>query len=538
MRQKNGKKKFILLLAALLLTACQSKNGSGGLKNSFQEAVREYVEQVSEEDAQNNLSGSPDGSGNPSPAPQAPSLEVKVNTEYMSDFDDGLHLCQSQYDTLEINGQDYPELARALETYNADTAKSITDTYNELDASAKEIARNGSFTGPNSCSEDIFLCRADSVAFSFLSQYSDYSGGAHGSYYYSGHNYRTDTGEALKLEDVVTDLSRLPDLITEKLIAHYSRDAFFGGFEDTVTESIIPANPDYPASAEWLLKPTGLTFYYSPYELGPYASGSQNVTLFFAEYPDLFQEPYSAELEQFAVSLMPYEEAYLDVNGDKIPEQISISASREFTDSNELAVSLSGQSVSNRFEGSLDGAYIVKTSDNRYYLYADTTGYNDYQMIYVYNLTGNSLYYVGEMSGGFSDICLTNPEHFKIADYVHALSSYGAYKYYHVGNNGMPESDEESYTIELFQDDSERHLTTKIPVSVWMISEDGTVDAEPTQIPAGTVLYFRKTDVDSYVEMELQDDRHCQVRFEFQDWQRTIGGIDENDCFDGIAYAG
>lgn len=132
------------------------------------------------------------------------------------------------------------------------------------------------------------------------------------------------------------------------------------------------------------------------------------------------------------------------------------------------------------------------------------------------------------------------PGHFKLISHLDVLSTYSGYKYYHVGNDGLPEPDDKAYTIILYtyENEPEHSLTAKIPVPVWIIQADGSTAAAPEQLPAGTRFYFRKTDGRSYVEMELEDGRHCQVRVDISSWPRTVNGVDENDCFDGIMYAG
>ena len=67
---------------------------------------------------------------------------------------------------------------------------------------------------------------------------------------------------------------------------------------------------------------------------------------------------------------------------------------------------------------------------------------------------------------------------------------------------------------------------------------DGGMRRNEEILPAGTRFYPCRTDGSSFVEMELEDGRKCDILLEMEDYFSKINGMDEWDCFDGLAYAG
>ena len=89
-------------------------------------------------------------------------------------------------------------------------------------------------------------------------------------------------------------------------------------------------------------------------------------------------------------------------------------------------------------------------------------------------------------------------------------------------------SQEEEYVLTY-----EVEVTTKIPVAVFahpMLSWE--------ELPAGTVVYPVATDGFSYVDVKLEDGRKCRIEVDMSEWPKLINGIPEEECFDGILYAG
>jgi len=156
--------------------------------------------------------------------------------------------------------------------------------------------------------------RADSAVVSLLSFHTAYTGGAHGNYGFSGETYDTQTGKLLTLDDVITDTSRLPALIEEKLKADYADVEFFR------EPDIEQHHKEYTPS--WTLDANGITFYYGPYAFASYADGAQAVTLTYAEFPDLFYDKYKTAAKNYGIQLHKMCPFLHDIDGDGKAERL------------------------------------------------------------------------------------------------------------------------------------------------------------------------------------------------------------------------
>ena len=238
-----------------------------------------------------------------------------------------------------------------------------------------------------------------------------------------------------------------------------------------------------------------------------------------------------------------YASQYADINGDGEPEEIHVNLYEPqpgYEDS-QIHVYVNGKDTAcyTGTQSWFDSASLMKTEDGDFYLYIDVSEIDSVDRIFVFSFSGGGAIHEGEYQGGLEGF-ITDPGRFKVFSHLDVLGTHSGYKYYHVGNDGLPEPDDKTYTIVRYQygDEPEPCLTSKVPVAVWFVGRDGRVEEEPQELPAGTRFYFCRTDNRSYVEMELEDGRRCQVRVDLSSWPRTVNGMEENECFDGIMYAG
>ena len=148
-----------------------------------------------------------------------------------------------------------------------------------------------------------------------------------------------------------------------------------------------------------------------------------------------------------------------------------------------------------------------------------------------------------------------NPEEFYLSSRLDTLSTYNGTKKYHVGEDGLPVTEDEAYVVDV---NFMLKAKADVPCEVW--KEDGTVMDENAVIPAGTFFrivsatedeiwgvkaidyvpdseeydlnYFMVNDDTTYDTDVLY---HIQVDREYGD---TIGGRDVWELLDGLMYAG
>lgn len=104
---------------------------------------------------------------------------------------------------------------------------------------------------------------------------SGYTGGAHGMYATSAHNYSLSGGYELRLSDLFTpsQLSGLDSLIRNRLYDRYGVSSDEGLTEQGFFPEYIGPTENFAVTED------GITFYYNPYDIGCYALGDVSVDI-------------------------------------------------------------------------------------------------------------------------------------------------------------------------------------------------------------------------------------------------------------------
>lgn len=122
---------------------------------------------------------------------------------------------------------------------------------------------------------------------SILLNHYEYTGGAHGNYYFYGININTKEGKILQITDFIQPdkLVVLSHLCEEKIMDMYEANSLLdaGLFED---ELILTEDQDFFITANTLV------LQFDPYEIGPYVMGSIEVEFSFGELNELLKTDY------------------------------------------------------------------------------------------------------------------------------------------------------------------------------------------------------------------------------------------------------
>ena len=63
--------------------------------------------------------------------------------------------------------------------------------------------------------------------------------------------------------------------------------------------------------------------------------------------------------------------------------------------------------------------------------------------------------------------------------------------------------------------------------------------SERVEIPAGEELILYRTDNSSYVDMKRADGSICRLEVDLsRGWPQKVNGMDAEECFDGMMFAG
>ena len=378
-------------------------------------------------------------------------LDLKKQLDGLYDWEDADLLVQSEFSHVTLwhdGAAKYPELAQTLDQTAAMVTRSMEDEYDNLCVSVREdLPWAEEYTETWVSTLDIQVRRADSVVLSLLSDSrSDYGliedyRGMHGT------NYDTQTGQVLALDDVVKDINQnLAEAVIKELNSHM----WAGNFDYRAAVEGYFANTPHDGIS-WTLDYNGVTFYFADGELTEPGNGRQTATVSFAEYPQLFEEKYTAVPESYMVEL-PMDSSFftdLDNNGDL--EELNVTGwySTDVGSYAKFGIYSDSSGSFHYEECFADGfhPYYVKTADGNHFLYLfceqnEGSGPVPMMLLIVFDVSGGRVDRVGEMNAapGFIPPNIyrvpTDPNCIWLDDFDSMAQDMTAHS---VGSTGLPE---------------------------------------------------------------------------------------------------
>ena len=448
----------------------------------------------------------------------------------------------------------FPELSRALTKNIEARRQKLYDNYLNLIPMAEEFYPDfAEYFTEFEAKEEAMIRRADSNVLSVLYRGTAYEGGAHGYYYCFGENYDAQTGELLKLEDVVIDMEAFPELVKEQLYTFWEPLSFY---DDLDLNRHFKENQE---SIAWNLDYHGITICFNPYEIAPYASGMQVVTVPFADHPEVFAEEYTHGPKAYGIQLDIESPFYYDVDSDGTLDELLVSGS--LTDDMiymKHVIYIDGEcyeqsSFNNEDHMPDDGQefyayeiftpHLVHTANGRNYLFIENLTDSDFRTNTVYELTDGTVKGVEmlhssmhtEMSKESEYLlrqALTDPNHFIMDTRTWVLGTADGYQSYYISEDGYSYSNEEYYTFEPYFT-----YTARKDFEANLVDENGVV-GDAIVVKAGEQLTYYRTDASLYADLLLKDGRIVRVELEWDNGWCLINGIYVEEILDGIVYAG
>ena len=456
----------LLLTMCMLLSLCACGGQTGSKSPDPQNTQQDTPNPTETPDAPDTGTEDPSGTGEPTgtdtpggenapptrPAVHgdAQTLSLQKQLYGLYDWDDDALLVQSEYSHVMLWQEDatkYHDLAAVLEQTANMVKRSMEDEYDNLCATAREeLPWAGENLETSVSTLDIQVRRADSVVLSLLSDsYSDYGWiedfrGMHGT------NYDAQTGLELALGDVVDVNNDLADAVANELNSHQ----WAGDFDYRDAVQAYFANTPYDGFS-WTLDYNGVTFYFADGDLTELGDGRQTATVSFAEYPQLFEEKYTAVPDAYMVEL-PLDSSYFtDLDGDDDLEELNVTG---YFDSDvgmytKFGIYADADGSYHYEDCFADGfiPYYVKTADGRHYLYLfceqdEGSGPIPMMLLVVFDISGGRITRVGEMNtapGYIPDGIYrvpTDPMEFYLDDFDSLAQEMMAFT---VGLTGLPE---------------------------------------------------------------------------------------------------
>jgi len=533
-------------------------------KEDTQEAVE--AEPIKEEETQESLD---DG---------YELLAVVMPTEYNNIYseEDYEILLSEKCDTIVILNRGYDELQKALETQASDYLVSQQSTYK----TAEDAINNGEFGYAGWAEESkIVIARADSGLLSYVRENYSYYGGPHPNFYFNCYNYDPKTGQQLFIWDVVKssywENEEFYNIVIDKLKSSDWVEGFNSDWEDTVAADFYG-----DGEIEFTLDYEKMKIIFNSYELGPYALGDVSIELPIDEYGYLINDQYiGKKSDLFCRSIDEYGntclETKFDADGDGSDEILQIDTDVVYDEEygyveyTNLIVSF-GKSLDTLKTVTVEAGYsdtgignrvLMQAPNGKYYLYVDCLEENDYRVIHMFDVSDPTSgpvdmgFYYSEDSGAMYDSIPQDPENFYLFSRVEVMGSYDAYRFYEIGDDGIPVSKDDELRIVKynyegafnpnvgsFNFDDFYVLTAKMDVeceSFEDINDRSSLKADT--IKAGEKVSAYATDGDTYIILFDENGKYYKITFDPKDeevWYRTIDGINEENVFSGIIYAG
>ena len=170
-----------------------------------------------------------------------------------------------------------------------------TDTGNTADTicaqAEKDYKSTSQYWNPYLCQITYDPMRIDGGILSLYGSHITYDGAAHAGVVNKSVSYDLVTGEVLSLDQVLTNIStdELYTLVLASLNDQKEAEQLYIGFESTVKERF---SKDLSSERDWFFSDEGLCFFFSTYEISPYASGDVVATVPYEKLAGKMDDAY------------------------------------------------------------------------------------------------------------------------------------------------------------------------------------------------------------------------------------------------------
>ena len=467
-------------------------------------------------------------------------ISLMLGSSHMEKWHENNVITRVKCDKLRLSDEsmeEYPLLSKAFDDYNDEGIKASKALMYDFEEEAKNLA--GDMYNPAYCEAEscVYIQRADNNIVSFLEGIFIYAGGVHPDYFWHGNNINPETGEKISLSEVLKDTSVLPSLLEQKITEKYSYVTFyelsdtFGSYKEE----------DFT----WTIDYQGINFWFSPYEIAAYSVGTLSCKIYFDEFPDMFFEEYTSSPESYVIRIPLGMDIDFDVDGDGTNDTVY---AEKYPDQYGSYYMLYLAANGNGFTDEINYAYgfdvYLAHIGGKSYIYSDSVSDDDYHMFCTYDLNKDNpaktdeLYgtafdneYIedGEEYGTVYTWVFNNPEKFRLETRLDILGTRSGKAAYKAGKDGgKPEMTDKAYTFDYIRD-----VKTLIPLEAELLPE-----SEKINLPGGTSLTPYQTDGKSYVDLKNADGGIVRLDIDVSGWPLTVNGIPEDECFEGLLYAG
>lgn len=502
-----------LLLTTLILTACNSNESQTTPSGSSMDASS-ATEEPKEPSAQEAI--------------ELPKVSITCQQDYIYAEDEKTLLMTSERDVVKLEGAGFEEASQTIETLFADNGGESEEYIAMVREDYEYSKENGEeYFAPYSTLSTSKISRLDQNVLSLKCMSSDYFGGAHEMWGYWGINVDMQSGKELELIDLADDSYALIECCTDYALKNLEKrkNELFPEYEAYVEENLSTCN--------WYLDASGIVFIFTPYEIGPYASGCIEICVPYSLVTE-YMKPEYCGIQGDCIALIQGDEAVSFATTDSKMRQISFETKMisEYDFRTMLKVDKEKHSLGDNV--ALKTAYLMHNADGKtFLLYTVDWASEDYET-YVYDLTGNTMVQTANIWARLNSKSMgTNTISLEFR--LDVLGTYFADMEYNLTENGELEPLEEIYRIDA--SDARTGLTTikELPV---------VIDDTESVLPVGSRIYIVATDNEGTIWFETPADKGefesglIQYVRDAESYHIFIDGVVEDEYFEMLPYAG
>lgn len=514
MKKRLSKMMLLGIGVALLLTGCKKKEEAPVAEETPEIIVEEVVPETPEE-TENEI---------------PLSIHTKVNdkTYYFEDGENAyLYL---QYCDVTVEGDGYEKVKRNIENWSLERSEGLRSLYTSFEeqAVASGVQEQEDFYG-YTLYQTVQTARVDDAVVSLLDDTSQYIGGNHGEFYREGINFDTQTGKRLELSQLFTDYDHFIEDAKERIIYELKdryEDELAADYESTVRDMWQDGK-----EPQWYLDASGIVIVLQEYSVGDYSMGAPEICFPYSEYKAYIKENYLPADGDGVAIFQENQEVFFTLPDTR--ENVSLMLLRE---EGEDGISYSslwlGQSELKLEEYlTLGKSYLVRHNGEIYCMLEVDRASDDYETS-IYRLTNGIIEKIDMITASI-DGGNINSHEVKMESWIYFLGTYGGVKTYSFQDGEHFVTEDMEYLLERNQ----YVLTTKTDLPVQLEGEE-----TESVLPSGSNIILNATDGETYVKFTIQETGQTGTMMVQRDskdrYLISINGINENDCFEMLPYAG
>ena len=517
---------LILLAGTLFLSACQfsgqdNSDGSGGGEQGASSAGGEAAENDPTGDGASEATGL-----------SLPTISIDSSTVQRYTEDGETLLVEISRDNLTLSGDGYEKAAETVRELFYCTEEELSAQADNLVDMAMDqymaTKDQDNWFSPYGYSSTYEITRLDTDVLSVKGFSYDYEGGAHGYGAEWGTTIDLKSGSELALSQLAVDahsfINKVLEIVLKDLSERQEEDELFDSYESYVEEHIEETN--------WYLDAEGIVLVYTPYEIGPYASGSIAVRVSYDEVTEYMKAEYLPPQANY-ISRLPMNHEVIAELSDGVCTVLWQMEHVGPYDDFETSVTVNGgESLVEPFV-SVQHAYLMRRPDGKTFLIFDMDWASDDYETFVYELSTDGAMQTADIWAALDEKNISM-DGMVLRFSIDVLGTYTSKMSYSLTENGGLEPLENVFTFTPNREWQGLTTVRELPV---------TVNGQQTTLPAGTSLFINATD-NAGTAWFITDDESGTISGEIHyermedDYQLYIDGISEYEYFEMLPYAG